>query len=819
MKLFECFSAPGFHTCIATTFDLNFEAYESIVLARLKEAKCNNNVIVADARMVAQALGGDFALPKHAGRQYSVVEASVGEGGVFHPKVVLQLGASSGRLIVGSANLTAAGLAGNLEIVGVIDAAQETPIGVPLLRQALRYVGQTVGASAHAARQQIEWAVQKSPWLRDGQDSDAPVAAEGGLAALLHRTPTGPGIAEQFRLLIGDERVRRLVVMSPYWDPNLAALKWLRAQLQPTLTTALIQPHTKLFPVKAMGIGKNIKIHDLRHLKPARSRFSHAKLFVAQTARADHVLYGSANCTQAALGTETFPGVNEEVSLYRRLRRGEAVELLRLEEALNNDSKIEPSELPEFAPSDDIPLKDLQERLPGRFEVHGRTLVWWPTAAFNVDDASVELLDVSMKSLETGLRLLRNRDAREVTITTKQAPAFARVRLGHKTSGLALVTVAESIQASQRKIPTAKIKHALEHFDDEDMSEGLWLLEVITEIHHAETDQSKTDKPEPRAATKGKKAKAPDDRTLSYEDFIKAKQDQVTWGEGESTLASSHTDAVRSALNFLLGRHRKLAEVDEHDDLDASDLFDMKDETSDGEEQIETGEDTKPLALSEQRQEDAKLKRQQQRRQKYYRDTAVKIGKAVEGFLRETREKVGKEEITGVDLLRLRALLMVVLAAGTSKSSVAAPALDKPMSRIQVLPIAGDGGWPRLAMQLLYEFFRRDPPLARLARLPAVPNGALPLDLTECWATCYWTACAVQSATDDRGKPVVAHRSQELAAQVYGTIALDPVAATSDVVSSVMQALSDRYASRLGVDVDKVNTEHLRLSRSGGLRP
>lgn len=819
MKLFECFSATGFHTCIATTFDLNFEAYESIVLARLREARCNNNVVLADARMVALALGGGFALPKQAGRQYSVVEVTVGDQGVFHPKIILQLGATSGRLIVGSANLTAAGLAGNLEIVGAVEAGRELPNGVPLLRQALRYVGQTMGASAHAARQQIEWAVQKSPWLRDGQDSDAPVAADGGLVALLHSTSTGPGIAEQFRLLVGDERVRRLVAMSPYWDPNLAALKWFRARLQPTLTTALIQPHTKLFPVKALGSIKRTKIHDLRHLKLAHSRFSHAKLFIAQTARADHVLYGSANCTQAALGRETTPGINEEVSLYRRLRRGEAVKLLRLEEALGDDAKIDPSELPEFVSSDDIPLKDLQERLPGRFEIHGRTLVWWPTAAFDVDDASVELLDVSMTTLETGLLLLRNRDAREVVTTTKVAPAFARVRVGHKKSGLALVTVAESIQASQRKIPSAKIKHALEHFDDEDMSEGLWLLEVITEIHRAETDERKADTPEPRAARERKKATAPDDRTLSYEDFIKARQSQLNSDEGESTLASSHTDAVRSALNFLLGRQKRLVATEEHDDLDAIDLFDMKDETADGEGSIEAGEDPKLLPTSEQRQEDAKLKRQQQRRQKYYRDTASKIARAVEIFLEETRGKVGREEITGVDLLRLRALLTVVLAAGTASVSVAAPTLDKPMSRIQVLPISGDSGWPRLAMQLLYEFFRRSPPLASLTRLPMAPNGALPLDLAECWATCYWAACAVQSATDSRGKPFVASHSQELAVQVYATIALDRAAAMSEVITSVMRALSSRYALRLGVDADKVAAEHLRLIRGGGSRP
>ena len=255
--------------------------------------------------------------------------------------------------------------------------------------------------------------------------------------------------------------------------------------------------------------------------------------------------------------------------------------------------------------------------------------------------------------------------------------------------------------------------------------------------------------------------------------------------------------------------------VGEEDDLSTDELFDMKDETSDGEEQVESGEEREMLSLSEQRKEEAALKRKQQRRQKYYRDTAAKIAKAVERFLTETRSKAGGDGITSVDLLRLRALLMVVFAAGTARTTVAAPELDKPMSRIQVLPIAGDGGWPRLAMQLLYEFFRRAPPLASIARLPNVPSGALPVDLAECWATCYWAACAVQSATDSRGNPFVASHSQELAAQVYATVALDPATAASDVIASVMHALSARYATRLGVDADRVNAEHLRLFLRG----
>ena len=51
---------------------------------------------------------------------------------------------------------------------------------------------------------------------------------------------------------------------------------------------------------------------------------------IVQTRKADHVLYGSANCTVAALGTKGFAGENEEVCVYRRFTAGTVLDLLEL---------------------------------------------------------------------------------------------------------------------------------------------------------------------------------------------------------------------------------------------------------------------------------------------------------------------------------------------------------------------------------------------------------------------------------------------------------------------------------------------------------
>lgn len=52
MRLYDRFADKEFHTSIATSFGIDFDAYESIVLPRLRGAGCRNNIVIADGRML-----------------------------------------------------------------------------------------------------------------------------------------------------------------------------------------------------------------------------------------------------------------------------------------------------------------------------------------------------------------------------------------------------------------------------------------------------------------------------------------------------------------------------------------------------------------------------------------------------------------------------------------------------------------------------------------------------------------------------------------------------------------------------------------------
>jgi hypothetical protein len=48
MKLYERFGEGGYHTSVITTFGVDFDAYENVVLPRLRGAGCHNNILLCD---------------------------------------------------------------------------------------------------------------------------------------------------------------------------------------------------------------------------------------------------------------------------------------------------------------------------------------------------------------------------------------------------------------------------------------------------------------------------------------------------------------------------------------------------------------------------------------------------------------------------------------------------------------------------------------------------------------------------------------------------------------------------------------------------
>ncbi|MGA3310545.1 MAG: hypothetical protein ABSD08_18330 [Xanthobacteraceae bacterium] len=814
MKLYETFGKRGFHTSIATSFGIDFDAYENVMLARFRGAGCYNNLLVTDAGMLSLALEGGGQLPRHAGRTYTVTPS--GGRGVFHPKIVLQLGRAAARMIVSSANVTAAGLAGNLEVAGLVETEDMESGEARLIAAGWTFVSRFVDQNLEGVRRQVEWMQARTPWLRDVEPADDIVKLSDGTEAAFLGSGAPAGIGSRFLAALAGEKVRRLIVVSPYWDDDLASFKLLLDRADPAEACLLLDHGRHVFPADAIAKRHQKRMKLIDYKAKDAARFVHAKLIIAQTAKRDHVLYGSANCTVAALGNDTFGGANAEACLYRRLPAAAAIEALGLSDVL----KRKPLRLEDFEsaePPEEIPLDQVAGRSPGQFTSMFETLIWTPPAAADTAKDRIELLGRDGELLSTGLRRLSDSEygTLRFQLLGKERPAFARVRRRDGSlSAPAIVTLLDELRDAVRDARTRRIDAALEQLDGE-TDLGLWLLETLNDLEAAETALAGREGAPVRRLTAKRKddEPAPPERKLSYEQFMAGRRlRSEIEGLTRNSLAGSHVSHIRGFLNRLLGVGANDPNLPEEEDAAHKGAFDRGDETGNAEDALEGGvefskqpPDTQaPSETEEERAKRAATQRRANREQ---------LIDAVADLSEVVREKAEAAGLRCVDLLRLRAILMILASAGWDGKTPT-------KNLLQVLPEAGDveGAWPRLLGKALFAHFGGPRSAITTLVLDDIYDQ-IPDDILECWASCIWAIqVTIAAASRHPEYASLARVLESLRGSIYRVIALREDEMQDARILRVLDALSKRFGEALGCDTAAILTSH-RLAVNALMMP
>ncbi|HAA70687.1 MAG TPA: hypothetical protein DCE55_16235 [Planctomycetaceae bacterium] len=798
MKLYERLGDKGFHTSIVTSFGIDFDAYESIAVSRLRASGSHNNILVVDQGMLTHALSGASSAPRYAGRQYLVSGASA--AGVFHPKLTLQLGRKQGRVIISSANATASGLAGNLELAGIIECDQEESPEQRLVAAAWRYVERFLDRTLHSLNQQMSWMERRTPWLRRLDPAEGLIELSDNTSAEFLATTSDIGILDRFVARVATEAIERLIVISPYWDDDLTALRELHAGLRPQKTLVLIDKDRALFPNEDISGLENLQLVDIGPV--AAGRFVHAKLVLAESSKFDHALFGSPNCTVAALGRSNFRGLNEETCLYRRVAPGAIRQALDLNQMIEDAAFTDTSSLPPYDSADTIPLTDLAESSPGSFEFVFGHLRWQPSSVFASTDAELELLAADQSVLQCELHRLDRQHDQEIRFAVSglgQRPAFARARTSEGTvSAVAIISLADVLCGELREVGNTVTDRVARQLDQE-VEEGLWLVDILQELEAAR------DPGVQRAAKKQTRAASTEDDqqqydTVDYETFVKNRHLRSKGFDAtRNSLAGTDFSIVRVFLNRVISlTEANDAEMVTDEEVNFARATDLGDELEDLEETQHRKLDARHSRVPDQSR-DAKVisKRNQNQKQ---------IDKATTQFIEYMDEIAEEGTLTSVDMLRLRAMLAIVIAAGLpngQRDSGKKKSGGKP-SPFQVLPkTGGEGTWPRLLGKLLFAVFGvRNPPISRL-HIEDI-HDQVPDDYLECWAYCFWSIHARIQA--ERDKPVLG--AQQLVERIYKYSGLSKEDQLDKRVTTVMEGLGDRYAERLGLVHEEIMKLH-----------
>lgn len=310
ISLHEVLKEGGFEASLITTFNAYLPFYEEIVLSRLRAAGCRHNVVLMDAAQCHVAYASDETRPRYAGREYTLVPMR--SRGAFHPKIFLLVGRRKAAIFVGSHNLTLSGFGYNREATTRFEFKPGTlDIGNDITRQAWRAIEQWLVAQGDALPDPLRESVRAlsnfGAWLR------AQIGAPGDVT-LLAQTPSSPGIWTQLRPQL-PERVKRIVVVGPFFDSDLALLAQFRQVWSRTPIVVGVDPATAVLP-EDRDAKKKFDFRNAAKLGK-RGGYLHAKCFFFDTGGPKDVLVvGSANPSAPAwLGTRGFG--NDEAVIVR----------------------------------------------------------------------------------------------------------------------------------------------------------------------------------------------------------------------------------------------------------------------------------------------------------------------------------------------------------------------------------------------------------------------------------------------------------------------------------------------------------------------
>ncbi|BBC73177.1 conserved hypothetical protein [Altererythrobacter sp. B11] len=761
-------SGRPFHSAIATSFALEFTAVEEIMLPQLMASGATNLLLLTDARMTALALSEGSALPAALGRDYALYSPPAANG-IFHPKIILQIGRESARAIVSSANLTASGLAGNAEVAIEIECKNMDSLERDIIRSIWRYLDALVPAASSPARDALRWTQERATWL-GGAPGDAVHELDGTGIAFLHG-PGDTGIADRFVSLIQGAKVQSLTVISPYWDHDLAALADLSQRLSPTRIILPIDRNHHEFPVDAR-FARKATIVDLQW---SSRRFTHAKIIIASTADHDHILFGSANCTSAALGSAGMPGANAEACIYRRLPAGAAGQALGLER-WTDAAPIKLSDLSPPIVTSPIPLDTIEARQPGIFELDQGQLIWTAAKA-DVADGDIQLLDRSARLIGTipvrSFVQIDNRRRAPVEPALHKSLCFARLATGDIVSTLAHITHREILRARRREVATGSVARALAPFTD-GADFDLWMHQAFETLVRA--DFEAVTQPRALSPARTQERKSVDEPAapvpLSYEEFTQSRSGAGrSGGEGDNSLAGTYSDTIRDFLNLLSGRGPQ-ADQSAEDDTAFDDLSDEKADTDreddPTDEAVEHRETDKPsLAPTP---VDARL---------YERH----ILGYTEGL------EADEEALGSSDVLRLRYWVLFLLYKARC------PDLPKGLNTSSALL-----GWPRFVVRVLVAFFCGANPAIRRVML-ARAFEAMPVDFMECWITILWSLEAIETLLANQRKDrEFLKYIPELRRRVISLLGLRSDELNGDIAAAIRAGLDQSIGIRLGLD-------------------
>jgi hypothetical protein len=353
---------------VVLTHNIDFVFVQTVLLSALRKCGHPSLTIFADALCAEQSYLYQSKAISGLGKRYRVIPVAMSPGYRFHPKGIFLVGPEEAALFVGSGNMTFGGMRDNAEIWCRYDTENGEFAAISSFKN---YLEATLGRVVLSEAVELDL-IELFNEQNNGWANELAV----GPGDLLGRVDSSEPLLSQIEKIVRGNNngpVTRLVICTPYFDPQGKALEAFYNQMGKPDTEVLVQSRrSTLFSHVATKLPKNILIKSINfksqpgHDEVSSRRFIHAKFFAVEQGNSTLVFAGSANCSRAAILSDGSYG-NAELISYKEISSSE------FNSEFLSEFEIR-EELPEFLSEQEIEQEDEvlpQLRLLGaRYEIN-----------------------------------------------------------------------------------------------------------------------------------------------------------------------------------------------------------------------------------------------------------------------------------------------------------------------------------------------------------------------------------------------------------------------------------------------------------------
>ena len=343
-RLINEIPAGKFHSALMTTFSINLHYWEGQLLKTLSRKGVNYVSAVVDADCLSEQLLYFTSIREDRPPRFSL--HGFRSEGSFHPKIQFYVGKDTILALVGSGNISISGHGKNLEIWNPIMVnSAESPL-FPLIQSIWDYISGIYRSLGTEACEILETVRENCDLLKNITNvgpSECQVSDELSLRFFANGQTT---LMDQCRNWIGEEKIKNIVIMTPFHDKKASFISDLVKLYKPKSVDLILQKNFGLTP-DSKSIPAVVKVFEWDELRTSaaiKQKYFHAKcLFLEGTANS-YLICGSANSSVAAFGRIDGKCINHEACIGYKLPKQSFYDIIDVQK----QSPVDKEQLKEY---------------------------------------------------------------------------------------------------------------------------------------------------------------------------------------------------------------------------------------------------------------------------------------------------------------------------------------------------------------------------------------------------------------------------------------------------------------------------------------